>query len=241
MPPCRQCGARVDPCRARPVPFWRHGFWLPPVTKRRVLVACVPWRWFERNVTTARCMTSSFTVPSNSVSGRRTFFCLAPAAEKCGASIMAARAPLLAHGQEAVHRPGDRAPDEQQVARRIDLAHPEAHLREAARAHVAGHALALDDARRIGARGDGAGLAVPGIAVRLRTAGEVMAMHHALEPAPLRDAGDLDAIAGREDRHRDGLPRLGRLALPLRDRGEAPEYAGNGREPRALHMPDEGL
>src|SRR5574341_2466074 len=30
MPPCLQCGARVEPCRARPVPFCRHGFWLPP-------------------------------------------------------------------------------------------------------------------------------------------------------------------------------------------------------------------
>src|SRR6266581_6467505 len=243
MPPCRQCGARVDPCRARPVPFWRHGFWLPPVTKRRVLVACVPWRWFERNVTTARCMTSSFTVPSNSVSGRRTFFFLAPAAEKCGASIMATPAPLLAHREEAVHRPGDRAPDEQQVARRIDLDHPETHLREAARAHVPGHALALDDARRIGARSDGARLAVPGVAVRLGTAAEMMAMHHALEPAPLRDAGDLDAIAGREDRDRHGLAQLGRLAprLPFRARREAPQHAGNGREPRGLHVPDEGL
>ena len=32
VPPPTQCGARVDPWRARPVPFCRHGFWFPPVT-----------------------------------------------------------------------------------------------------------------------------------------------------------------------------------------------------------------
>jgi large subunit ribosomal protein L3 len=26
VPPPTQCGARVEPWRARPVPFWRHGF-----------------------------------------------------------------------------------------------------------------------------------------------------------------------------------------------------------------------
>ena len=81
MPPCRQCGARVEPCRARPVPFWRHGFWLPPDTSLRVLVSDVPCRWFARKVTTARCSTCSFTVPSNSATGRRTDFFFAPAAE----------------------------------------------------------------------------------------------------------------------------------------------------------------
>ena len=40
-PPPRQCGARVEPWRARPVPFWRHGFLPPPATSPRVLVS---WR-----------------------------------------------------------------------------------------------------------------------------------------------------------------------------------------------------
>ena len=34
----------VEPCRARPVPFCFHGFWLPPVTNFRILVAALPWR-----------------------------------------------------------------------------------------------------------------------------------------------------------------------------------------------------
>src|SRR5437870_13879397 len=128
---------------------------------------------------------------------------------------MAARAPLLAHREEAIHGAGHRAPDEQQVARGVDLDHPEAQLREAARPHVPGHALPLDDARRIGARGDGAGLAVPRVAVRLGTAVEVVTVHHALEPASFGDARDLDPVTGGEDRDRHGLTRLGRLALPL--------------------------
>ena len=36
MPPCVHCGARVEPWRAWPVPFWRHGFLPPPETSERV-------------------------------------------------------------------------------------------------------------------------------------------------------------------------------------------------------------
>src|SRR5690348_17195269 len=115
MPPWRQCGARVEPWRARPVPFCRQGFWLPPETKARVLVWCVPWRWLARKVITARCSTSSFTVPSNSAAGRGTVFCLAPAALKWGASTMAAPASLLADGEQAVHGARHRAADEEQI------------------------------------------------------------------------------------------------------------------------------
>ena len=43
-PPPVNCGARVEPWRARPVPFCRYGFLPPPRTSPRVLVECVPWR-----------------------------------------------------------------------------------------------------------------------------------------------------------------------------------------------------
>jgi hypothetical protein len=59
----------VEPCRARPVPFCFHGFWLPPETKLRVLVLAVPWRWLFRYALITWCSTGSFTVPSNSSSG----------------------------------------------------------------------------------------------------------------------------------------------------------------------------
>ena len=60
-PPCRQCGALVEPCRARPVPFCRHGFAPPPATRARFFVDAVPRRAFARaawkawNRTPVRC------------------------------------------------------------------------------------------------------------------------------------------------------------------------------------------
>src|SRR5258706_2586568 len=129
MPPCRQCGERVDPCRARPVPFCFHGFEFPPDTSARVLVLCVPCRWLERYVITARCSSSSFTVPSNSAAGSETAFFLAPAAEKCGASIMAARASLLADGEHAGHRARHPAAHEQQITLRVHPHDADAQLR----------------------------------------------------------------------------------------------------------------
>src|SRR5256714_10661474 len=45
-PPCRHWGERVDPWRARPVPFWRHGLAPPPATRDRFFVALVPCRLF---------------------------------------------------------------------------------------------------------------------------------------------------------------------------------------------------
>ena len=43
-PPPTHCGERIEPWRARPVPFWRHGFLPPPATSPRVFVECVPAR-----------------------------------------------------------------------------------------------------------------------------------------------------------------------------------------------------
>ena len=43
-PPALNCGARIVPWRARPVPFWRHGLARPPETSPRLFVAKVPAR-----------------------------------------------------------------------------------------------------------------------------------------------------------------------------------------------------
>src|SRR5712691_8412700 len=98
---------------------------------------------------------------------------------------MAARPSLLADGDETVHRTRHRAPHEQEIALGVDLHDAQADLGEVAGAHVPGHPLALDDARRVGTRRDRSGLAVARITVRLGTAMEVMAVHDALEAAPL--------------------------------------------------------
>src|SRR3989442_744428 len=100
---------------------------------------------------------------------------------------MAAPASLLANGDETVHRSRHRATHEQQVPLGIHLHDPEAELREAPRAHVTRHPFSFDDPGRIRPLGDGAGLAVAGVAVGLGAAAEMVAMHHTLEGPPLPD------------------------------------------------------
>src|SRR5439155_904095 len=112
---------------------------------------------------------------------------------------------------------------------------PQAELGEAPRAHMARHALALDDARRVGAGRDRARLAVARVAVRLRPARDVVAVHHALAAAPLRHARDLYSLARLEDRDGDRLARLGRLRS-LTGQGEGVEHAGRDLEARPLHV-----
>src|SRR5258708_33217670 len=110
---------------------------------------------------------------------------------------MAARASLLADGDEAVHRTRHRAPHEQEIALGVDLYDAQADLGEVAGAHVPGHPLALDDARRVGTRSDRPRLAVARIAVLLGAAMEVMAVHDAQEATALGHAAHRDATACR--------------------------------------------
>ena len=86
VPPPTQFGARIEPWRARPVPFCFHGFWLPPITSPRVLVDALPWRWLARKAFTAWCITGRFTVPSNVSAGRATRSRGVPCAEYAAAS-----------------------------------------------------------------------------------------------------------------------------------------------------------
>jgi hypothetical protein len=51
-PPPTHRGDRMEPCRARPVPFCRHGFRPPPETSARVFVEWVPERWDARPAVT---------------------------------------------------------------------------------------------------------------------------------------------------------------------------------------------
>src|SRR2546423_1885221 len=152
---------------------------------------------------------------------------------------MAAPASLFAHRDESVERARHRATHEQQVALGIDPHHTEAELRKAPGPHVPGHPLSFDDSRRVGSRCDRPGLAMPRVAVGLGTAAEVMAVDHALEAAALGDAGDLHAVALREDRHRHALPGLRRLAL--RGQHEALQHARRRLETGLLHVAGQGL
>src|SRR5215470_7924374 len=71
MPPPANCGARVEPWRARPVPFCRYGFLPPPRTSPRVLVAAVPCRAAASWATTTWWISGTLTLASK-ISGGST-------------------------------------------------------------------------------------------------------------------------------------------------------------------------
>src|SRR2546421_3269833 len=106
MPPPAQIGERIDPARARPVPFWRHGLAPPPRTSARVRVAAEPWRRALCSARTASCTSASLNgAPKASASRSR------PAPDLLTQGALAIRPDL--HG--AARRSGDRAADEQQI------------------------------------------------------------------------------------------------------------------------------
>src|SRR5688500_13549358 len=141
-------------------------------------------------------------VPSNRSPGRAKSSCFAPF-ELYAAALMvlfsAIRLALLLDEDDAVGGTGDRTADVDQVALSIDLLDAEMSLRVTMIAVVAGHLLALDHARRIGAWSDGSRTAVLRVSVGVRSAMEPVTLHDALEAAALRRASHLHPVAGRED------------------------------------------
>src|SRR3954470_4846069 len=111
MPPPVQIGERDEPARARPVPFWRHGFAPPPRTRPRVLVACVPCRRALSSARTDSWTSGPLKRAPNAVASSSTF--LVP--PRTGALAIGA------HLHDAVARAGHGAADQQQVLLRVDL------------------------------------------------------------------------------------------------------------------------
>src|SRR5215203_6873041 len=117
-------------------------------------------------------------------------------------------------------------------------------LRVTSVAVLPGHRLALDDAGGIGARPDGPGPAMLGVAVRVRTTTSLVPLHDALEPATLRRPRHLHLLANREhaDVH-DVVNLVGRnLRILARRIVETERAQDTGRvvEPRLLRMTDLG-
>src|SRR4029079_7926576 len=150
--------------------------------------------------------------------------------------------PLLANDDDPVRRAGDGAADVDQIALRVHLLDPQADLGVPLRAVVTRHLLALDDAGRIRAGSDRAGATMLRVAVRVRPAAEAPALHHALEAATLRRAGDLHLLARREDRDvdlvADGVRRDLRLGVARLVEPNAADRARRGLEPRLLGVAD---
>src|SRR5438552_4561441 len=207
-PPPVNCGARIVPARARPVPFWRHGFERPPATRPRLLPPRVAERASfssARTVSWTRCgLTSAAKTPSSSV----TVFC-----DPSTGALGAATVLVLSDLDDSVARAGHGALDEEQVPLRVDIVHGHPDLGDALAAHPAGPADALADARRRRRGTDRAGCADVVRAMALRAALEVVALDRAGEALADPDPGDLDPLAGLERLDGDGLA-LGQLARP---------------------------
>src|SRR5438445_7300976 len=95
-PPPVQWGARVVPARARPVPFWRHGFARPPRTSPRLLAARVPARSAFSSARTVSCTTCGFSSAPKMAASSVTSFDFLPAESSKGAFGAAINGPPLA-------------------------------------------------------------------------------------------------------------------------------------------------
>src|SRR3954470_10388837 len=129
MPPPVQIGERLDPARARPVPFWRHGLAPPPRTMPRVLVAAVPWRRALSSARTHSCTSASFHFAAKTSPSSVTPPCL------CSHGALGSAIGPDLHG--AVLGPGHGPADQEQVAIGQDLDDLQPALRDALAAHAA--------------------------------------------------------------------------------------------------------
>src|SRR5437762_6742965 len=215
----------MEPTRARPVPFCRHGFLPLPLTFARFFVLCVPRRSAAFACTTDSHIRSAFTRPpktSSLTSTLPTFLFSLLTISSCICPVPCAlllalfrlldlrdldllRRDRLADDHVAGRRAGDAALDDQQVIVAVDAHDFQVACRDALAAHPTGSAHALDHPRRERRGADRAGRAVEHRSVRRRAPGEVMALDDALEPFAAAGADDVDALAQREDRRHENL------------------------------------
>src|SRR5216684_2426388 len=119
-------GERMEPARARPVPFWRHGFAPPPETAPRVFVAAVPRRRAACSARTLWCTSGLWKRAPKAPSSSLTLLAPAPSTGASG---------IAAHLHDAAARAGDRAAQQEEVVRLVYRDHLEAFLRHALVAH----------------------------------------------------------------------------------------------------------
>src|SRR4051794_1985431 len=208
-PPPVQCGARVVPARARPVPFWRHGFARPPATMPRLLAPRVPARASFCSATTVSWTRCGFTSAAKTPSSSVTLF-----EEPSTGALGAATTGVLPDLDVPVLRARHSALDEQQVPLGVDVVHGQSDLGHALAAHPAGALDPLEDARGRRRGADRAGRADIVRAVRDRATVEVVALDRAREALADPDPRHLDPVARLEglDGHRLARHQLARAA-----------------------------
>src|ERR1700679_2529054 len=104
-------GERLEPARARPVPFWRQGLAPPPETIPRVLVAAVPRRRAACSARTLWCTSGPWNAAPKAESSSFAFFD-APAPD---AGLSTGASGIATHLDNATARSGDRSAHEQKV------------------------------------------------------------------------------------------------------------------------------
>src|SRR3954469_19578229 len=194
------CGARMEPWRARPVPFCLNGLRPAPETSARVLVLWVPWRAAASCATTTWCSSGTLVWTSKISAGRSTW------------TVLAIGSGSLHCGTDEDDRAagtGDGALDQQQRLLGVHGMNGQVLRGVALVAHAAGHAQALEDAARGGCATDGTGLAVVLVGtVGGADAGEAVALHDTGEALALGGADDVDLLAGLEELHGQFLAQL---------------------------------
>src|SRR4051812_42875070 len=142
----------MEPWRARPVPFWRHGLAPPPRTWARVRVLALPARRAASWAVTTWCMTGTLGSMPNHSSSSVAVPAFLP--EALFTSMLAMSDTCL-HGVTDDHQAAvgarDRPLDQDQVALGVGLDHLEVLRGHLGAAGPPGHPGALEHAGRGGA------------------------------------------------------------------------------------------
>src|SRR5919107_3850468 len=194
------CGARIEPWRARPVPFCLNGLRPAPETSARVLVLWVPWRAAASWATTTWCSSGTLVCTSKISAGRSTWTVLAIG---LGSLHGGAYEYDLAAGA------GNGTLDKEQRLLDVNRVDREVQRGVTNGAHAAGHFHALEDAARGGCSTDRTGLTVVLVGtVGSSNAVEAVTLHNTGEALTLGGANYVDLLAGFEDLYGELLAQL---------------------------------
>ncbi len=219
MPPWRQIGDRIDPTRARPVPFCFQSFLPEPLTSLLSLVLCVPARCarqiiphrFVQQVRVhprakyvvgqfhlADVLPSRFFTSTTGIVVSRRFL-----------KLRFTTTSALANENVAAGRPGTAPRTSSRFSSASIFTTRKFFDRLALIAHVPRKMLALPHARRKRTRADAARRAVMHRAVRRVAAAIVPALHAALKSLALADAGHVHQLADLESVDQHAVAGLG--------------------------------
>src|ERR1017187_119678 len=200
-------GDRMEPTRARPVPFCFHSFLPEPATSRRTLVLCVPARSPAWKCRTASYSSASFTSAPKTASASSsspTFSLFKSTTSTVGIGL-----PLgPPHDHVAAVGSGHRALHHQHVVLGVHFHHLQVAHGDPRIAHVAGHAHPRHHARGVTGSADGTGSAMEHRPVGAFAAAEVMALHQAGEAAALADADHVHLVLRLELVHQHLVAEL---------------------------------